>query len=139
MAAGSWQAGKLHWVASFVRCTKWQPSSELQWSSPTRWSSRLGVQSSQPAVAVASCCSVVMMELLGMNAFILFSQLFISSVNLHSLCHKLESTSFIIPFFLLVQVVANNLDGGAGMFSGPKIAPIGGNIMAHASTTRLCE
>ena len=36
----------------------------------------------------------------------------------------------------LCQVVAANLDAGA--FSmGPKTQPIGGNIMAHASTTRL--
>lgn len=32
------------------------------------------------------------------------------------------------------QVVAQ-VDGSA-MFSGPQIKPIGGNIMAHASTTR---
>lgn len=35
-----------------------------------------------------------------------------------------------------MQVVAANLDGGS-MFAGPSIKPIGGNIMAHASTTRL--
>lgn len=35
-----------------------------------------------------------------------------------------------------LQVVAANLDGGS-MFAGPSIKPIGGNIMAHASTTRL--
>jgi DNA repair protein RAD51 len=34
------------------------------------------------------------------------------------------------------QVVAANLDG-ASMFAGPSVKPIGGNIMAHASTTRL--
>lgn len=34
------------------------------------------------------------------------------------------------------QVVAANLDGG-GVFAGPPTKPIGGNIMAHASTTRL--
>ena len=37
---------------------------------------------------------------------------------------------------VLVQVVAANLDGGS-MFAGPSVKPIGGNIMAHASTTRL--
>ncbi len=37
---------------------------------------------------------------------------------------------------LLMQVVAANLDGGS-MFAGPSVKPIGGNIMAHASTTRL--
>lgn len=37
------------------------------------------------------------------------------------------------------QVVAANLDGGGGMFpgAGGGVKPIGGNIMAHASTTRL--
>lgn len=34
------------------------------------------------------------------------------------------------------QVVAANLDGGS-MFAGPSIKPVGGNIMAHATTTRL--
>lgn len=34
------------------------------------------------------------------------------------------------------QVVAANLDGAA-MFAGPNVRPIGGNIMAHATTTRL--
>jgi len=33
-------------------------------------------------------------------------------------------------------VVAANLDGGS-MFAGPSVKPIGGNIMAHATTTRL--
>lgn len=35
-----------------------------------------------------------------------------------------------------LQVVAANLDGGS-MFAGPSVKPIGGNIMAHATTTRL--
>ncbi len=34
------------------------------------------------------------------------------------------------------QVVAQ-VDSGSSMFSGPQDKPIGGNIMAHASTTRL--
>jgi DNA repair protein RAD51 len=34
------------------------------------------------------------------------------------------------------QVVQANLDG-ASMFAGPTVKPIGGNIMAHATTTRL--
>ena len=34
------------------------------------------------------------------------------------------------------QVVAQ-VDGGAAMFGGDTKKPIGGNIMAHASTTRL--
>ena len=29
------------------------------------------------------------------------------------------------------------MDGGAAMFAGPQVKPIGGNILAHASTTRL--
>ncbi len=33
-------------------------------------------------------------------------------------------------------MVAANLDGGS-MFAGPSVKPIGGNIMAHATTTRL--
>lgn len=35
------------------------------------------------------------------------------------------------------QVVAANLDGAGAFSMGPKTQPIGGNIMAHASTTRL--
>lgn len=38
--------------------------------------------------------------------------------------------------FMVPQVVAANLDGGS-MFAGPSVKPIGGNIMAHATTTRL--
>lgn len=34
------------------------------------------------------------------------------------------------------QVVQANLDGGS-MFAGPSVKPIGGNIMAHATTTRV--
>lgn len=34
------------------------------------------------------------------------------------------------------QVVAK-VDGGAGMFAGPQLGPIGGHIIAHASQTRL--
>jgi DNA repair protein RAD51 len=34
------------------------------------------------------------------------------------------------------QVVQANLDGGS-MFAGPALKPIGGNIMAHATTTRI--
>ena len=39
-------------------------------------------------------------------------------------------------FRCMSQVVAANLDA-SGPFGGPKTMPIGGNIMAHASTTRL--
>lgn len=34
------------------------------------------------------------------------------------------------------QVVASGLDGG-GMFAGPQLKAVGGNIMAHATTTRI--
>ncbi len=34
------------------------------------------------------------------------------------------------------QVVAQ-VDSGPSLFSGPEVKPIGGNIMAHAPTTRL--
>ena len=37
---------------------------------------------------------------------------------------------------IINQVVAANLDGGS-MFAGPSVKPIGGNIMAHATTTRI--
>eukprot|EP00798_Chlamydomonas_sp_ICE-L_P027067 gene27069-2300_t len=43
---------------------------------------------------------------------------------------------FGVACIITNQVVAANLEGGS-MFSGPSIKPIGGNIMAHASTTRL--
>ncbi|GJX91999.1 DNA repair protein RAD51, partial [Tanacetum coccineum] len=42
---------------------------------------------------------------------------------------------FGVAVVITNQVVAQ-VDGSA-MFSGPQIKPIGGNIMAHASTTRL--
>ena len=43
---------------------------------------------------------------------------------------------FGVAVVITNQVVAANLDGSA-MFAGPSVKPIGGNIMAHASTTRL--
>ncbi len=49
-----------------------------------------------------------------------------------SYCHMCSGTAHSFCF----QVVAANLDG-ASMFAGPSVKPIGGNIMAHASTTRL--
>jgi DNA repair protein RAD51 len=43
--------------------------------------------------------------------------------------------------FGLAVVVTNQVfaqvDSGSSMFSGPQVKPIGGNIMAHASTTGL--
>lgn len=49
----------------------------------------------------------------------------------HALC-----PTWLISLAALHQVVAANLDGGS-MFAGPSVKPIGGNIMAHATTTRL--
>lgn len=43
---------------------------------------------------------------------------------------------FGVAVVITNQVVAT-VDSGAGMFAGPGIKPIGGNIIAHASTTRL--
>jgi DNA repair protein RAD51 len=37
---------------------------------------------------------------------------------------------------VLTNQVVSQVDGSA-MFAGPQIKPIGGNIMAHATTTRL--
>ncbi|GAB2211112.1 hypothetical protein Droror1_Dr00016403 [Drosera rotundifolia] len=42
---------------------------------------------------------------------------------------------FCVAVAITNQVVAQ-VDGSA-LFAGPQIKPIGGNIMAHASTTRL--
>lgn len=44
------------------------------------------------------------------------------------------SLQFGVAVVITNQVVAQ-VDGSA-MFAGPQIKPIGGNIMAHASTTR---
>ncbi|XP_049851529.1 DNA repair protein RAD51 homolog A-like [Schistocerca gregaria] len=43
---------------------------------------------------------------------------------------------FGVAVVITNQVVAT-VDSGAGMFAGPQLKPIGGNIIAHASTTRL--
>lgn len=43
---------------------------------------------------------------------------------------------FGVAVVITNQVVQANLDGGS-MFAGPAVKPIGGNIMAHATTTRL--
>ena len=37
---------------------------------------------------------------------------------------------------LVTNQVVSCVDGGAAMFAGPQVKPIGGNILAHASTTR---
>jgi DNA repair protein RAD51 len=44
---------------------------------------------------------------------------------------------FHVAVVITNQVVAANLDGSGGIFAGPSVKPIGGNIMAHASTTRI--
>lgn len=44
---------------------------------------------------------------------------------------------FGVAVVLTNQVVATVDGGAAGAFAGPQMKPIGGNIMAHASTTRL--
>ncbi|KAL6749248.1 DNA repair protein RAD51-like protein 1-like protein [Haematococcus lacustris] len=46
------------------------------------------------------------------------------------------ASEFGVAVVVSNQVVAANLDG-ASMFAGPSVKPIGGNIMAHATTTRL--
>lgn len=43
---------------------------------------------------------------------------------------------FGVAVVITNQVVAQ-VDGMASMFGGPQVKPIGGNILAHASTTRL--
>ncbi|CAG9464703.1 unnamed protein product [Pedinophyceae sp. YPF-701] len=47
------------------------------------------------------------------------------------------ATEFSVAVVVTNQVVANPDGGAAAMFAGPQMKPIGGNIMAHASTTRL--
>eukprot|EP00210_Caulerpa_lentillifera_P000656 g633.t1 len=52
------------------------------------------------------------------------------------LCKFLRALQKIASEFGVAVVVAANLDGGS-MFAGPSMKPIGGNIMAHATTTRI--
>ncbi len=52
-------------------------------------------------------------------------------------CATTLSGMYTCPVATGAQVVAANLDGGGPMFAGANIKPIGGNIMAHATTTRL--
>jgi DNA repair protein RAD51 len=47
-----------------------------------------------------------------------------------------SADEFGVAVVITNQVVAANLDGGS-MFAGPSVKPIGGNIMAHATTTRI--
>ena len=48
--------------------------------------------------------------------------------------YEVQFAQFGVAVVITNQVVAQ-VDGSA-MFAGPQIKPIGGNIMAHASTTR---
>lgn len=50
--------------------------------------------------------------------------------------HTAYADEFGVAVVITNQVVAANLDGGS-MFAGPSVKPIGGNIMAHATTTRI--
>jgi len=59
-------------------------------------------------------------------------------VNLGRYLRQLQrlADEFGVAIVVTNQVVQANLDG-ASMFAGPGVKPIGGNIMAHATTTRL--
>lgn len=50
-------------------------------------------------------------------------------------CCLLRFLQFGVAVVITNQVVAQ-VDGSA-LFSGPQVKPIGGNIMAHATTTRF--
>jgi len=65
-------------------------------------------------------------------------ELSVRQVHLGRFLRSLQrlADEFGVAVVITNQVVAANLDGGA-MFAGPSVKPIGGNIMAHASTTRL--
>jgi len=52
-------------------------------------------------------------------------------------CLMRIACEFGVAVLITNQVVANVDGGGAGMFQADPKKPIGGNIMAHASTTRL--
>lgn len=54
---------------------------------------------------------------------------------LHNPTKKLQFFQFGVAVVITNQVVSQ-VDGGCGMFQGETKKPIGGNIMAHASTTR---
>eukprot|EP00257_Ricinus_communis_P015055 XP_015572892.1 DNA repair protein RAD51 homolog [Ricinus communis] len=52
----------------------------------------------------------------------------------------LEAASMMVETFGVAVVITNQVVAqvdGSAIFAGPQIKPIGGNIMAHASTTRL--
>ena len=59
-------------------------------------------------------------------------------VNLGRFLRQLQrlADEFGVAVVVTNQVVAANLDG-ASMFAGPSVKPIGGNIMPHATPTRL--
>lgn len=66
-------------------------------------------------------------------------ELSVRQVHLGRFLRQLQrlAEEFGVAIVVTNQVVAANLDGAGGMFAGPSIKAIGGNIMAHATTTRL--
>ena len=66
-------------------------------------------------------------------------ELSVRQVHLGRFLRQLQrlAEEFGVAIVVTNQVVAANLDGGGGMFAGPSIKAIGGNIMAHGTTTRL--
>ena len=65
-------------------------------------------------------------------------ELSVRQVHLGRFLRQLQrlAEEFGVAIVVTNQVVAANLDGG-GMFAGPSVKAIGGNIMAHGTTTRL--
>ena len=66
-------------------------------------------------------------------------ELSVRQVHLGRFLRQLQrlAEEFGVAIVVTNQVVAANLDGAGGMFAGPSIKAIGGNIMAHGTTTRL--
>eukprot|EP01024_Parvocaulis_polyphysoides_P015800 TRINITY_DN16984_c0_g2_i2.p1 TRINITY_DN16984_c0_g2~~TRINITY_DN16984_c0_g2_i2.p1 ORF type:complete len:330 (+),score=48.75 TRINITY_DN16984_c0_g2_i2:340-1329(+) len=65
-------------------------------------------------------------------------ELSVRQVHLGRFLRQLQKLAdeFGVAVVVTNQVVAANLDGGS-MFAGPNIKAIGGNIMAHSTTTRI--
>ncbi|GMN52914.1 hypothetical protein TIFTF001_022056 [Ficus carica] len=60
--------------------------------------------------------------------------------SLQKLADEVEILAALSPKFGIAVVITNQVVAqvdGSAIFAGPQIKPIGGNIMAHASTTRL--
>ena len=66
-------------------------------------------------------------------------ELSVRQVHLGRFLRQLQrlAEEFGVAIVVTNQVVAANLDGAGGMFAGPSVKAIGGNIMAHGTTTRL--